>query len=1299
MPLGTLTPLRASRGASGLTADEESSLMRDVAGVSLSGLAALGNVLDLPGSMFRDALAFENPLDQLLTPTSHINRTSGRDLLRKAGVVGDEDTWGNWLGGFAAEMATDPLSFTGIPGLSKPLTKAGRVAKKAGILDDAFKLAPTLTQIDELADELVRGGLSARAAARRSSGRTTGKGVGPRTAAMKVSLEDVIAAIPAAEAKLTAAAGGKANLEAIKSMKLGGAFGLEFPFMDPIVATKGAGFEKAAKALDAAGDALVYGKYSPVRALAPLFDKSVKGLSRAEDQRVAREISKREAAAEVAAKLETVDFQRVLEQSGHLRGPELVDNSNAMTRYLEGVDPVIDEKFKNVQPWLDKGREMLDKRLASETAAGLDTKELDGRYWPRLKVDDGVRSTQLSSYGQIAGTANPHYIMRKIGLRDHREGTALIQEMSLDADFAGIASKYEGGKMPRGEFNRARDLLLKKYGPRLFGNMMERHRAMIGQAIELEGDALASWVKDMGGAASDDVSGVANPAREARVQAAEAKRFQEIYNERIGEGASVNDALKDATEFVEAERVSAGWQGIPSLTDAGDYTSGFEKEFNAALNDLAGTIFNRDRSLVDRRIPLFDPNPANALTHRMIYGQKAEEAALGAQEYMATKIQSANDIPAGAGYKSMQDALVGLRLTDVAWDNMVSKMDPDTVSRLDAAVRQDAVDTWMAGGRYNAKRGTYSMPHVGQNAIDLDTGELVTYATREMTESELNQAIKDIYSSAEVSPAKMKKFAYIADEDFNAVGGIMDAFHNPQEINKIIEVFDAFTSLFRTSVTTPLPRFHMRNLISGMFQNYQGGGLTDPTRSGVRRYLAPIVDAKTLIEGRTIADAHNIPQLGAQTAEEATKRIADYAYAHGLTGGQGLSLATDTLGTDAMADAVKSIPGVVPMPTWMDAARSIKFPTPSRISQAYAEGGLNPLNVRGVMGRTETKFVPVKAGEAVSNYVENMNRLTPFIAFLRQGMDPAEAAKRVLALQVDYRNLSHFERQVMKRTIPFYSFTRGMLPAFLEELVERPGGKLGQVIRAARTSRDEDRVMPDYIGESAAIPLGELADGTQRYLTGFGLMSEDPLSFGGGGVRGALLEGASRLNPLVKAPLEWMTGQTFFQKGPLGGRPLGDLDPTIGRMISNAVGWEDAAKSWLGTKDMTKAAEFTLGNSPLSAVLTTMRQATDPRKSLGFKALNLLTGVRVSDLSPGAQDALARERVQLLLTESGGKVFERPYLPKDTDFQAMGMTESEIEKAKQLHAMLNVLAARTKQRLKERAEKEKKNAPTGVPFP
>jgi hypothetical protein len=95
-------------------------------------LGGVGNVLDLPSSSVRDALAFRNPFDQYLTPTSDENRTSGRELLRNYGLAGQHDTWGNFLGGMAAETAMDPTNLLG-GGLIKTAFKRAGAAKAANV--------------------------------------------------------------------------------------------------------------------------------------------------------------------------------------------------------------------------------------------------------------------------------------------------------------------------------------------------------------------------------------------------------------------------------------------------------------------------------------------------------------------------------------------------------------------------------------------------------------------------------------------------------------------------------------------------------------------------------------------------------------------------------------------------------------------------------------------------------------------------------------------------------------------------------------------------------------------------------------------------------------------------------------------------------------------------------------------------------------------------------------------------------------------------------------------------------------
>ena len=66
---------------------------------ALGGLSAVGNLLSLPGSMVLDALSFRNPLDQLLTPFSPDNRTTGKDILRNFGVVGKGDSLASTIAG------------------------------------------------------------------------------------------------------------------------------------------------------------------------------------------------------------------------------------------------------------------------------------------------------------------------------------------------------------------------------------------------------------------------------------------------------------------------------------------------------------------------------------------------------------------------------------------------------------------------------------------------------------------------------------------------------------------------------------------------------------------------------------------------------------------------------------------------------------------------------------------------------------------------------------------------------------------------------------------------------------------------------------------------------------------------------------------------------------------------------------------------------------------------------------------------------------------------------------------------
>lgn len=90
-----------------------------------------GNLWDLPGSMVRDALTLNNPLDQLLTPLSSDNRMDGRDVLEKWGIL-NPNTEGLDFGdaaGMAANVALDPLTWVSGAGVMKMLGRGSKAAK------------------------------------------------------------------------------------------------------------------------------------------------------------------------------------------------------------------------------------------------------------------------------------------------------------------------------------------------------------------------------------------------------------------------------------------------------------------------------------------------------------------------------------------------------------------------------------------------------------------------------------------------------------------------------------------------------------------------------------------------------------------------------------------------------------------------------------------------------------------------------------------------------------------------------------------------------------------------------------------------------------------------------------------------------------------------------------------------------------------------------------------------------------------------------------------------------------------
>jgi hypothetical protein len=108
--------------------------------------------------------------------------------------------------------------------------------------------------------------------------------------------------------------------------------------------------------------------------------------------------------------------------------------------------------------------------------------------------------------------------------------------------------------------------------------------------------------------------------------------------------------------------------------------------------------------------------------------------------------------------------------------------------------------------------------------------------------------------------------------------------------------------------------------------------------------------------------------------------------------------------------------------------------------------------------------------------------------------------------------------------------------------------------------------------------------------------------------------------------------------------------------------------------------EQVLSNSPISRYLTSIRTATDPRKSALEKAVNLLSGARITTISPASSDAILRERISVLAKDLGAREFTSTYVPDDV---LERLPPAKRQEAESLKAMLALLTRRAKERAKE----------------
>jgi hypothetical protein len=968
------------------------------------------------------------------------------------------------------------------------------------------------------------------------------------------------------------------------------------------------------------------------------------------------------------------DIRRIMERSIFDSEGKVRQNAHVVTPEMlpawvgrEKIDGrIIENPERRIQlsRMLTAFRQKIANMIRDEHGAGVNTSWLDG-YYPRISPNLPGSNFSLwnPNYGKILDPTHPNQKRRKDFFVGYSDGTSVVNDISVDPDFSGVhARKKVREDLQDKEVYEYAKKLWNKYRDRLFP------------------DKISMSFEQM--LATDKIAG---------------KKITELTR-----------------AVMELDPRHAEFQ-IPMFSN--DLFSAFElrlehhhrsiMQANVIRNLIKRDIAPRDLLESKKAVTLdkvlreskYDNQKAIPLVMNSIPGSVMLQVD---QRFWAKEIQNRVDKAKQLYDEAMRQIEQGVASPSTAYVDPGGKsatFDPSNstirIKNFFDSGKEDS-DLYDLTIRVNFRDPNKSVAElVRWTVVDdeiIETPPVVLRNPLNLTPDQVGK-----YYKSDLPPKYLLNELVIPDDIASAVTKFVKGPRVLEEMGPIVRGYDKATNMWKMMQTGMMPfiSFHGRNLGSGQASNFYLGIQNDPRfqefnfadpktwLNPIRKFTAPIADAHRLQTGQEIKDISKAPAfkgLG-YTDEQATERLRRMAYAQGITGEkQGLSAEQlmDTVGTAASQyPGLDPKRGVNPLAwKWSEAAPESTF----------AQRWLMPWMSKGVLSDADV-FRPGQLGRDLGSYTEGLNRLAPFIAMIRQGYDPRAAANAINRAQVDYTNLSNFNREYTRRLFPFATYTLGMAPTVFGELMQRPGGGMARTIMATTQAgqTDEQGVTPDYIRETASIPLGVSDDGTRSYITGFGLPFEDPLQFAQaarGNVSGLLREVGSRMNPIPKSLIETMTGRSLYQAGPFGGREIEDLDPTIGRIAANVSDLITGEKTERAQPFISPWTEYAISNAGPGRMLNTIRTATDPRKwdVIPWKLmLNLGTGVRVADVSPSAQDAILRERIAKIMKDFGGRMYTRPYFP---DYAKENWSPEEARDALEIDALMKLLNKRASDRKK-----------------
>jgi len=290
-------------------------------------------------------------------------------------------------------------------------------------------------------------------------------------------------------------------------------------------------------------------------------------------------------------------------------------------------------------------------------------------------------------------------------------------------------------------------------------------------------------------------------------------------------------------------------------------------------------------------------------------------------------------------------------------------------------------------------------------------------------------------------------------------------------------------------------------------------------------------------------------------------------------------------------------------------------------------------------------------------YLESAMRWGMYKRLREAGQTSGAAAKMIQDSFLDY-SVTSSKNRTLRDLIPFASFISQSIPQQAKFLTENPAVAVGL---AQVYGTEEDEVLPSWIANQPHLRMGENTEGDPIYASGLGLPVEalntiPDLSGGirdfGKSVRQNIVGSA---HPLIKAGYGYLTGSDAFFGGTYGSY---SKTPEV----FQALGADPSSETARMYHEASNIGLLQPFNTPINMA----SRALDDRMSVGDRALNLLTGLRMTSVN---QDAATLSNIQeQLSTDPNVKTFK----------SYRGGSEESEQMIKELRAAQKALRAKRK---------------------